>query len=43
VKIGYMGRDLWDRLEAPMYIEQGAIITMMSKLIIQNIAFIQGV
>jgi len=42
VKTGYMGRDLWDRLEDPMYIEKGGIITIMSKSIIQNIAFAQA-
>ena len=39
VRSGYTDRNMWDKLQDPMYIEKGGIITIMSKSIIQNIVF----
>jgi len=34
----YMGRELWDQLDDPIYKDQGGIFSIMSKTVIDNIA-----
>lgn len=37
VKNGYIKRNMWEKLEDPIYIERGGIISLMGKVIIRNI------
>jgi type I restriction enzyme R subunit len=37
VKNGYIKRDMWEKLEDPIYIERGGIISLMGKAIIRNV------
>ena len=37
VKDGYIKRDLWDKLDDPLYIQKGGIITLMGKSVIRTI------
>lgn len=37
VKYGYIKRNMWEKLEDPIYIERGGIISLMGKAIIRNV------
>ena len=37
VKNGYIKRNMWEKLEDPIYIERGGIISLMGKAIIRNV------
>ncbi|MGY6647738.1 DEAD/DEAH box helicase family protein [Wenyingzhuangia sp. IMCC45574] len=37
VKDEYIKRDLWDKLDDPMYIQKGGIISLIGKTVIQNL------
>jgi type I restriction enzyme R subunit len=37
VKNGYIKRNMWEKLEDPIYIERGGIISLMGKAIIRNL------
>lgn len=37
VKNGYIKRDMWEKLEDPLYINKGGIISLMGRTIIQNV------
>lgn len=42
VKNGYMNRNMWEKLEDPIYIERGGIISLMGKAIIRNVLTATG-
>ncbi len=42
VKNGYMSRDLFDKLEDPIYAQRGGIISLMGNAIIKNILTATG-
>ena len=37
VKDEYIKRDLWDKLDDPMYVQKGGIISLIGKTVIQNL------
>ncbi len=37
VKEEYIKRDLWDKLDDPMYVEKGGIISLIGRAVIQNV------
>lgn len=37
VKQGYITREMWDKLEDPVYVQRGGIITLMGKTIIREV------
>ena len=42
VKQEYMNRELWEKLEDPIYIQRGGIISLMGKTIIKTILSATG-
>jgi len=42
VKQEYMNRELWEKLEDPIYIQRGDIISLMGKTIIKTILSATG-
>ena len=37
VKDEYIKRDLWDKLDDPIYVKKGGIISLIGKTVIQNL------
>ena len=37
VKDEYIKRDLWDKLDDPMYVQKGGIISLIGRAVIQNV------
>ena len=37
VKDEYIKRDLWDKLDNPMYVQKGGIISLIGKTVIRNL------
>ncbi|RJE72819.1 DEAD/DEAH box helicase family protein [Reichenbachiella sp. MSK19-1] len=37
VKDEYMNRDMWDKLDDPMYVQKGGIISLIGRAVIQNV------